>query len=557
MSEAARTLAPRLQKLANDEQRSPGRVTVRTYTHWTPAKVRAAEQQADSGNLFYAASICEWLLGDEAVCSGIESRTHALLGLTPTFEPIGDRRRSNVVTKALDEGMDFWRAYPESELEQLVAWRLLLGVAPGRHNWTAPLPGHGNRVLPNIEFWHPQNLRYDFTTAGWFGKDAQNKEFPIVPGDGTWVLHSLTKFRPWSRGLWRSLARWVIFKWLAAQDYSRHSEKGAITVASNTTENPIGDLSAQRQQLASDLSNSGEDAVIVLQAGWKLDILEISANTKQIYEAQIELANRAIAIRIRGGNLTTNVDQAGSKAATESQARSNEAPKLRFDGEGLSTTLHDQSLVWWAEFNFGDPRLAPYPKYPTEPEEDKQAKAEMTKTAAEGAEVLDRIGFIIDEKEFAEDFGFTWIKGRKTDEQRSAEKKAAQPVVDPVDDEGDPPDNEDEDAAKGEKLPKKAPKGLAFALASGASVTKNRGFIEGQLYVDTLTENTTADGIKALDETRKAILEELDAATDFGDLRARLTARYAELSAEEISDLVWRAMTMARLAGHRAVNQDA
>jgi phage gp29-like protein len=554
MAENLRTLSPKLQKVANDEQRSPGRVTVRTFTNWTPAKVRAAEQQADSGNLFYAASICEWLLGDEAVASGLESRSQALLGLTPTFEPLGDKRRSTAVTRALDDGKDYWRGYHESELEQLVAWRLLLGVAPGRHAWTAPLPEHGGRVLPNLEFWHPQNLSYDFNVAGWFGKDAQGLKFPIVPGDGIWVLHALTKFRPWSRGLWRSLARWVIFKWLAAQDYSRHSEKGAMLVAFNDQEQPIGDLAEQRKHLAEDLKNSGEDAVIVLRAGWKLDILEIAANTKQIYEAQIELANRAIAIRIRGGNLTTNVDQAGSKAATETQAKSNEAPKLKFDGEGLSTTIRDQSLIWWAEFNFGDPRLAPYPKYPTDPPEDKKSKAEVVKIASEGAETLDKIGFIIDEKEFSEDFGFTWIKGRKTDEQRAAEKKAAQPAI-PED--GEPTEEDDGEPGSAKDTGKKAPKGIAFALASGAAVSKNRGFVEGQLYIDALTDNSTADGIEALDETRKAILEELDAATDFGDLRDRLTARYAEMSAEEISDLVWKAMTMARLAGHRAVNQDA
>lgn len=557
MASATVTKLPRrLQKLANDETTSPAHTTVRTFTKWTPAKVRAAEQRADSGNLYDAATLCEWLLGDEAVASGLEARSQALLGLEPSFEPTGDKRRAGVAVKALEVGQDYFRSYPESELEQLVVWRLLLGVAPGRHNWTEPQATHDGRILPNLEFWHPQQLRYDFTKAGWFGRNTNGSEFPIEPGNGVWVLHALTKHRPWSRGLWRSLARWVIFKWLAAQDYARHSEQGAVLVASNQTENPQGDLAEQRKQLAEDLKNSGADARIVLQAGWKLDLLEVSANTKQIYEAQIELANRAIAIRIRGGNLTTNVDKAGSKAATETQHKSNEEPKLKFDGESLSTTLHDQSLVWWAEFNFGSPLLAPYPKYPTEPEEDKKVKADTADKAGDVAKKFEDLGFEIDEKEFIEDFGLNWIKGRKSPEQRAKEKAEREKNAPPAP--GEESDEEEGDAPQARKSWKPSgPFARAVALASGASAESNQGFIEGQLYADALTENAAKSALKALQDVRSAIQEELDQATGFQDLKDRLAARFEGIDAEGIATLTQQAMVMAHMAGHRAVIQDS
>src|SRR5690606_1253376 len=132
-----------------------------------------------------------------------------------------------------EAGEDFWRSYAETELGQLVVWRLLLGVAPGRQKWSEPLKDHGGRILPVTEFWHPQGLRYDFQRVGWFGKDSQSAEFQIVPGDGTWILHSLAQNRPWSLGLWRRLGKWVLLKTLAAQDWSRHSEKAAMLVATS------------------------------------------------------------------------------------------------------------------------------------------------------------------------------------------------------------------------------------------------------------------------------------------------------------------------------------
>src|SRR5690606_31295488 len=143
---------------------------------------------------------------------------------------------------------------------------------------------------------------------------------------------------------------------LAQRDGARHSETGAQRVV-NT---PEGVTALERREIAQAIREAGTDPVFALPAGFTMDMLETSANIKQIYLALTEAADLAISIRIRGGNLSTNV-QGGSRAAAEQQAKSGEEPKLKFDAQSLSTTLHDQSLVYWAEWNFGDPRLAPWP----------------------------------------------------------------------------------------------------------------------------------------------------------------------------------------------------
>jgi hypothetical protein len=394
---------------ADNERQASSRKSVRTFTDWTYSRLKMAEKTADSGNLYEAATVCEWLLGDPAVFGGLEVRRDALLGLTPTFEPSGDKRRSNKAVKALEAGEDFWASYPESELGQLLMWRLLLGVAPGRTKWSDPLPDHGGRIMPVTEFWHPQGLRYDFQRAGWFGKDAGSSEFPIVPGDGTWLLHALAENRPWALGLWRRLSRPVLLKYLAFQDWSRHSEKAAMLVATSKSDS----TKKQRDEMVADLAAAGGDAITALAAGWDLKLVELVANTKQIYEAQILLADSIIAQAIRGGNLSTNVDGQGSRAAAEVQVSAGEVPKIRADGEALATTLHDQSLVWWAEFNFGDPALAPWPVYPTDPPEDNKLEAETAKAASEAVEKFDKLGFDIDVEELKQKFGLTWLGARK------------------------------------------------------------------------------------------------------------------------------------------------
>lgn len=412
-------MATRKKPPVDNERQSSSRKSVRTFTDWTYSRLKMAERSADSGNLYEASTVCEWLLGDTAVFGALEIRRDALLGLVPTFEASGDKRRSNKAVKALEAGDDFWRSYPETELGQLLMWRWLLGVAPARHKWSEPLDDHGKRILPVTEFWHPQGLRYDFNRAGWFGKDTGGVEFPIVPGDGTWILHALALNRPWALGGWRRLGKWVLLKHLAAQDWSRHSEKAAMLVATSDATS----TKKQRDEMAADLAAAGGDAIAVLAAGFDLKLVELVANTKQIYEAQILLADTMIAQSIRGGNLSTNV-QGGSHAALDGQVAASETPKIKADGEALSTTIHDQSLTWWAEFNFGDPGLAPWPVYPTDPPEDNKVEAETAKIASEAVAGFDKLGFDFDIEELKQKFGLTWL-GERT-------KPKPVPVVAPL-----------------------------------------------------------------------------------------------------------------------------
>lgn len=521
--------------------------TVRVFTNWTPAKIRAAERQTESGDLTIAAALCDWLLSDDRVCAALDARIEALLGLVPTFEPSGDKRRSNRAVKALEAGEDFWKAYPESQLALMLKWGLLLGVGPARHGWR-DFAQHGGRSLPMPRFWHPQTLRRDHERQRWTIRDSRQNERVVTPGDGEWILYApFGEDRPWAYGLWRSLSRWVLLKYYAIGDSGTAGEKAATTVGTS----PEGSTFEQRQKLAQELIDSGEDRTVILAAGYDLKLLELSAQTGQFYKSQIAMADAAIAIRIRGGNLSTEVKE-GSRAAAEVQERTGDQAKLRFDAESLATTLNEQSLSWWAEYNFGDSRLAPWPHYPTEPEEDKKASAETVNTLADGLTKLDKLGFELDEKKLIERFELDFVTGRKSPEQRAKEAQDAaaaaggQPGAAPKDPKG-----------KGGKPQAGARGDFTAALASGASLADNPGFVAGQLHVDGVVESATAAANAALEPTLEAIAKAIDESTSYEDLRKRLRELHADLSAEDMNELVYRAMLLGELAGRRAVTQDS
>ena len=98
--------------------------------------------------------------------------------------------------------------------------------------------------------------------------------------------------------------------------------------------------------------------------------------------AQIDAANTGIAIAVLGQNLTTEV-QGGSYAAA--QVHQQVADYLRrADAECLSTTLRTQVLTWWAAYNFGDPAVAPWPRWKIDPEADAASVGAAYKALGDG-----------------------------------------------------------------------------------------------------------------------------------------------------------------------------
>src|SRR5690606_17486226 len=119
-------------------------------------------------------------------------------------------------------------------------------------------------------------------------------------------------------------------------------------------------------------------------------------------------------------------------------------------------------------------------------------------------------------------------------------------------DDGDTDDDADVEEGGGGRGPA-ARNRRAYGTPPGSA----RGRVGGQLYADALTERSLERGKQALKPTIDAILEELDAARDYDDLRERLRARYRTMSPEELSGLVQSAMLLGELAGRTAVNRDA
>jgi phage gp29-like protein len=477
---------------------------------WSADLVRAAQVMADSGSLRLAAELCDVLLADDRVQGCLLALTRGFFGLELTFEDgVGLRRRR--ARRALEVEEDWWRALPEEDLSQLVSWGAVLGVGLGRLAWAR----ERGRMIPRLEVWHPKHLRFDAHERRWWVQ-TQSGEVEIVPGDGSWVMYTPGgRERPWAHGAWRAIARWWLLKKYALGDWGRHSEQaGGVKVA--TTE---GGSEADRRKLANDLAGMGQDAAVALPSGWDLKLVEATANTFETFRAQVDSANAAIAIALVGQNLSTEV-QGGSFAAAQVHQQVAHAV-LRGQAESLSTTLHEQVLAWWAEFNFGSRDVAPWPLWNTDPPEDNAALAATAKTVGEAVAAMKSAGVAVDVQEFAERFRIPLAKA-------------------PVGTAG---------GGEGQTLSARCGCGESHGALGASEPRLPPRVKEAQRYVDELVKDTAPRVQKAMEPIVRKVLEAIEGATSFDELKGRLEAMRGTFDERELAQVLADAAELAGYAG--------
>lgn len=516
--------------------------SVRVSTLWTPAMLTSLALQADGGDLFRLGDLCEQMIADDRIGELLETLCGEVLSSELTFEK-GPRFTSGDAEKAPELDEDWPLGYDDDELTALGKWTLITGVGFGKHeSWVESVDG---RIVPRLKRWHPKQFAWEqkFGAASiwdrtWKVRDHEGQKTPITAGDGTWVIITRGgEFRPWADGLWRGLSPWWMLKRYAIQDWGVHSEKSSKLVLKSDSEV----TSEQRKQLSRYIYDAAKDATIVLPVGFSMELIELTSNTREIYDAQINAANEAFAIAILGQNLSTKVDGGSLAAAKEHADKENK--KVRAVAQMLAKGLQQQSLSWWAEYNFGDRALAPYPKWHTEPDEDLAAKAATLKTAGDALVAFNTAGYEMSPEDIEEQLGIKLTK--KPPEPVVVDPSQPQPVKAPF---GKPA------PVKTAPAPKKQ---AARYLASGDKPETAPGFIAGQVYADALSDKETALASDYLSAFVDRIAVAVEGAGDYESIRGGVLKAFAdEEDPDRLVELIEHGILLANLAGRHAVQED-
>ncbi len=359
-----------------------------TTEGWTPNKVKQAFDSADTGNLQSLADLVETMQADDRIDGVTSTRTHGLLGLPLTFVSGNEEARKTLEGEENGAPGEWWRMHDESELVNLLAWGLHMGIGLAQRVPLPRLPGQIQRY--KIESWSPRWLRNDPAARGgraeWYVMTA-NGEKPIVPGHRWIVFRPYGAKRPWAKGKAKSLAFPWLLKRFALEDRANHSEVNGSPVQLGKA--PKGATEKQRNKFLSQLMALGKRGKLVLPDGWDLVIRETGGGGKswEIYSDAIAWADAAITIILAGQVVTTE----GSPGFNSGNVQERIVGDLiRFDAERLSTCLQEQSLTPWVLENWQDPN-APWPQWKTERPPDLEQRARTLEIAGRAIETANKI----------------------------------------------------------------------------------------------------------------------------------------------------------------------
>jgi hypothetical protein len=363
----------------------------RTFTRWTTDDLEVAEALTNGGSLQRAADLVWALLGDGRVRAASETRVKGLLRLPLAWDERGDGRSSGRVVRALAGG-DWYDAHSEAALANMALWGILLGVGLAQRVWVL----RGGRWLGVLKPYDARHLRWDAQRRRWRVRTAAG-EVDIVPGDRRWVLYAPScsgtpdgDERPWMYGAWRACVRPWLGKHFAWGDWMHHSEVHGSPIRTwenGSDANAVPNKSV-RDNLVNTLADIGGNTAVGPPPGIaKLTLLEAVAKTWEQFPASIAAAAVEIVVAITGQSSSTEIVAGQDTGATlHGRVRQD---LIESDAETLSTCLHDQALVDYAEVNFGSRELAPWPRWKTDPPANAKARGEAMKSLGDGIQAAD------------------------------------------------------------------------------------------------------------------------------------------------------------------------
>jgi phage gp29-like protein len=374
---------------------------------WMVSDVRGAIVNLSQGLFDLPSQLLDGIARDSRVQSSMRSRSGGLLGRNIRFKVPKKYEGEPVAQKCQRVWVKHWEnMHAEPGLLDLLERSHGIGFSYWQLLWDTG----GKRWYP---FAQSFDTRYSFYHWDYRVHVAVHRDgiTPITPGDGHWVLHApYGSYRGWMRASLAAVAQWWLARNYALRDWARYSERHGFPIIIADT--PFGADPNDIQQYATNLASLGQESVVQVPGSvdvtkygkYDLRYLEPADENWQAFKALIEQCNDEITLALLGQNLTSQVKE-GSFAAARVHADVRQAI-LEADARALERTLYVQVLRPFAALNFGDPNLAPIPKWDVRPPEDLKVKGETFQAFATGINQLRQGGKAIKNPErFARAFG--------------------------------------------------------------------------------------------------------------------------------------------------------
>lgn len=373
--------------------------TLPSPTRWTVDSVRSAIDAHERGDFSQSSRLATSFGRDDRITPCADDRINALVGkgaadfsLQPNDGPFSSR------SKATLSRLDWWwetvtSSWMRRTLREVIYLGFSLSYIPWlrtSRQWIPQRPIH----------WDPENVYWSESDKLYIANTVEGPH-PVHPDDPNWFLITPGGEQSWMAGAVRALGLPFLMRTWDWRDWARFNERHGLPII--VIREPSGSGKPE-EKLAfyRDLKRMGSNGIIRAPQGdsdadsYGVDLKEAKARSHDSFDKLLDKLNTAIAIFLKGQNLTTEV-QAGAYASTGWHMRVR-ADYAENDADAFSEALRQQLIIPWGRFNVSswDDRIAAWPTWDLTIPEDKASQGDGWLKAAQTIEILQRTGAPID-----------------------------------------------------------------------------------------------------------------------------------------------------------------
>lgn len=321
-------------------------MVVSPFRHWDPGAIINAKSLADEGDLEMATDLWESALADDRVAAAMEQRINGLEGLPVRFTGDGEDVLTAIST-------DFWQMMKPGDRALTRRWAYGVGICPVYATEIVE-NGDGRQILI-LEPWSPRFLRWRqgavLGKREWWIQTARG-QIKLADQPGRWFLFtpfSGSNQRPWVDGLWYSTATWFLAKSFGISDLASFSQSHATPKWFLMPKEGAQISGPEKAEAIRRLAALPQRSGMYIPAGFTIEQKETTSAAWNAITALIELANKALTVRIIGTDSTTDKESSFASTAGGMQLL---YVKFRTDADAESSFWHDGPLQFWYLLNF-------------------------------------------------------------------------------------------------------------------------------------------------------------------------------------------------------------
>jgi phage gp29-like protein len=460
-------------------------------TGWDVPMARAAMQQLVIGLFEQVSQMTDAIImSDSRVQAGLAARL-SILGRPISFKTPTKYRDSSLARECRHAFEESWPDMaPESVLGEMLRWEVMQGFGISQIIWDTT----GDYAIPLPLPWHPKYSYFHWLYRCYVAITMDGQE-PIIPGNGSWMLHARTgggyganyAYRSWMRGAVGAITPWWLGRAFALRDWMRYSERHGLPMIKLKTPS-IGDP-WQQAAIRFQCANLGQEAVFHLPQNpppalsYDIELMEARDTAHEGFRMLIEQCNQEITLALNGQTLTTSMPAEGGSSYAAARVHASVLQGImEADASALAATIYHQLARPFAAVNFGNADLAPRVTWDVSPYEDALTRAKTFQTAAQGLQMLMQAGIKLRRperlfKQFMLDVGkMEMVEPLQIAAQ--AARASGQAEVEQIKQEGGDAGNEKANMARLQRLMGRLDPRLMRLLA-GRSEAQQKAFLEG------------------------------------------------------------------------------